>query len=208
MNKHFLLGFFGIPALLAVSPIAFAQTESSTAASVSLPTDQRLHDELLLMEQRDQDIRQKLVNSRNDPSVMNQAVAIDAKDTSRMRQIVAQYGWPSSTLVGKGGVDAAWLLIQHADADPTFQSYCLPKVRAAAERGEVSKHDLALLTDRVMLAQGKKQIYGTQFTLSKGDLHPLPIEDSSHVDARRRAMGLMPIAEYRSMLMQVYKVQK
>lgn len=44
----------------------------------------------------------------------------DKDNTSRLGQIVERYGWPTSSLVGKDGAQSAWLLVQHADADPRF----------------------------------------------------------------------------------------
>jgi hypothetical protein len=52
------------------------------------------------------------------------------------------------------------------------------------------------LTDRVLLAEGKKQVYGTQFTLVNGKCKPRPLEDEANVDQRRKEVGLRPLAEY------------
>ena len=43
---------------------------------------------------------------------------IDQENTERLVLIVEQYGWPTSTLVGKDGAIAAWILVQHADLFP------------------------------------------------------------------------------------------
>ena len=64
--------------------------------------------------------------------------------------------------------------------------------------------NLALLTDRVLLAEGKKQLYGTQFTFVNGKLKPHPIQDEANVDKRRAEAGLPPLAEYAKMLEKVY----
>ena len=40
---------------------------------------------------------------------------------------------------------------------------CLDLLAEAAIRGEASRADLAYLTDRVLLAEGQAQVYGTQF---------------------------------------------
>ena len=67
----------------------------------------------------------------------------------------------------------AWLLVQHADADVKFQRRCLD-LMARLPKGEVSISNLAYLTDRVLLAEGKKQLYGTQFTSVDGKWQPGP----------------------------------
>jgi hypothetical protein len=111
-----------------------------------------------------------------------------------MKTIVAKYGWPGHTLVGEGGASAAWLVIQHAD--PTFQTQCLPLLKAAVERGEAKAREYAYLFDRVAMSAGRPQTYGTQFFQDDlGYWVPVPIADEANVDARRKAVGLPPLAE-------------
>ena len=72
--------------------------------------------------------------------------------------------------------------------------------------GDAAPRFLAYLTDRVRLAEGRLQVYGTQFmTAATGAQVPHPIEDAEHVDERRAAVGLPPIAEYARSLRQMYK---
>jgi hypothetical protein len=65
-----------------------------------------------------------------------------------------------------------------------------------APRDQVNVGDLADLTDRVLLAEGKKQVYGTQFTLVNGKCKPRPLKDEANVDKRRKEVGLEPLADY------------
>lgn len=61
---------------------------------------------------------------------------------------------------------------------------------------EVALQNLARTIDRVRIAEGKLQYYGTHFQPTPdGKYKPLPIEDEEHVDKRRAAMGLATIAE-------------
>ena len=94
----------------------------------------------------------------------------DGENTQWLKQIVEQRGWPTKSMVGSDGANAAWLLVQHADADIKFQRKCLD-LMAALPKNEVSQTDFAYLTDRVLLAEGKNQLYGTQFDLVDGKLH-------------------------------------
>jgi hypothetical protein len=120
---------------------------------------------------------------------------IDQENTERLGEIIERYGWPTSTLVGKDGANAAWLLVQHADLSPRFQRKCLDQM-TKVPRDQISQGDVAYLTDRVLLAEGKKQVYGTQFTLVNGKCKPRPLEDEANVDQRRKEVGLPPLAEY------------
>ncbi len=121
---------------------------------------------------------------------------VDERNTARMKDIIKQHGWPGKSLVGKDGSHAAWLLVQHADADPEFQNHCLALIATAQAQGEATAVELAYLTDRVRVAQGKPQVYGTQFRTENGEFGPAPIEDPDNVDKRRQAIGLGTLAEY------------
>jgi hypothetical protein len=103
--------------------------------------------------------------------------------------------------MGTDGMDAFWLLVQHAD-DFKFQARML----RTFESGDfgISLSDMALLKDRVLMHQGKPQIYGSQFN-SDGDKWVLyDLEDPSHVDERREAMHLMPLDMYKCALTVFY----
>jgi len=127
----------------------------------------------------------------------------DRENTERLGAVIEKHGWPAISLVGKDGSHAAWLLVQHADADPKFQRTCLD-LMAKLPKAEVSQTDLAYLTDRVLLVEGKKQIYGTQFNFSDGKWEPRPLEDPTSVDKRRAEVGLQPLAEYAKDLESLY----
>lgn len=116
-----------------------------------------------------------------------------------LKQVIEKYGWPGKSLVGRVGAQAAFLFAQHADEDTEFQKQCLEKMKAMPE-GEVSQQHLAMLTDRVLVHEGKKQLYGSQLTMVDGKLQPSPIEDEANVDARRKEMGMQPLADYIKMV--------
>ncbi len=121
--------------------------------------------------------------------------AVDADNTKWLQDVVKRHGWLGRTLVGNDGAKAAWLLVQHADADPKFQRFCLDRM-AELPKGEVSPSNVAYLTDRVLLAEGKKQRYGTQFIFVDGKPQVRPLEDEANVDRRRAEVGLPPLADY------------
>jgi hypothetical protein len=61
-------------------------------------------------------------------------------------------------------------------------------------RGEVRSDQVAMLTDDLLQGRGKKQRYGTNYEMRDGELTPAPIEDEGNVDARRREVGLLTLA--------------
>ncbi len=129
----------------------------------------------------------------------DEVAKIDAENTAWLKEIVDESGWPTYSEVGVDGGDAAWLILQHADKDPGFQRRCLD-LMASLPKQEVSQMNLAALMDRVLLAEGKNQLYGTQFVVRDGEWVPLRLEDEENVDARRAEVGLPPLAEYKEVL--------
>lgn len=149
-----------------------------------------LYAELMKRMKTDQDARLADV-----PNVF-QIMLIDWDNTTWMIQVIEKHGWPGRAMVGRNGAQAAFLLVQHADRDPAFQRRCLDLLTEAYEKGDASADQVAYLTDRVLLAEGKPQVYGTQFETLNGKLQPRPIENETEVDQRRAAMGLEPLAVY------------
>lgn len=182
----------------------FAQARDDS--SVASPA---LRKELLERLDRDQAIRHELIKKgvkNMDAALVARMTDIDSANTARMKEIVKQYGWPGPELVGVDGTEAAFLLVQHAEH--AFQKQMLPFVEAAYRNKKLQGQDYALLLDRVLVADGKPQVYGTQtkiFDQWKGE-EPVfePIEDEGNLDKRRAEVGLPSMAEYRLLLKQVY----
>jgi hypothetical protein len=203
------LSLFGVLALLAAEP---PSPESPKEEQVKDPA---LRKELLAMMEEDQRVRNAVLKEMGekglssldtkpvtDPArlkvlldISKKMEAVDTKDRKRLQEIIDKHGWPGKALVGKEAAHAAWLIAQHADADLAFQKRCL-KLMEAAPRGDVEPRDLAYLTDRVLVAEKKKQRYGTQLLGQGGKFRPQPIEDEANVDRRRAEVGLPPLAEY------------
>ena len=98
------------------------------------------------------------------------------------------------------GAQAAWLLAQHADRDLDLQRAFLDALRGAVGEGEAAPANLAYLEDRVRVADGRPQLYGTQFTVTEREFGPCPIEDPQRLDERRAAVGLEPFADYEAQI--------
>ncbi len=121
---------------------------------------------------------------------------IDSINMVVLDSILMKHSWPSIPEVGVEGNRAVWLIIQHASLDR--QKKYLPIMRASVLEGNASPADLALLEDRVAIAEGRKQIYGSQLNLdaTTGKFYFLPIEDESNVNIRRESVGLEPLEYY------------
>jgi hypothetical protein len=178
-----------------------AAAAAATAAYERTLGAPALRRELLAMVAEDQAARMQMIVHRDDRARMDAVAAIDRRTTARMKAIVAAGGWPGRAQVGEDGAHAAWLLVQHADLDLPFQKQCLALMQPLAASGEVSAIDIAYLHDRVAVAEGRPQRYGTQFG---DDGEPRPIEEPEHVDARRTAIGMPSMADYRAMMTRMY----
>lgn len=122
----------------------------------------------------------------------------DAANLSRLKTIVKIHGVPSAGTIGTQGMQAFWVLVQHADGDPSLQEQVLAAL-SVDSRG-LPLNEIALLTDRVQVNRGKPQIYGTQFHRESGTFVPDTIEDASALAERRKRMDLMPLADYECVL--------
>jgi hypothetical protein len=164
-----------------------------------------LRAELLQMREQDQEIRTAPAARNPDAAYLARWAAIDEANTARLKAIVAQHGWPGAAMVGDDGARAAFLIVQHADRDRAFQREMLPLLQAASEAGQVSRQEYAYLVDRVRVGEGKPQLYGSQSQQAPDGTKwiPWPIEDETHVDERRRAVGLGPLADYFILLNQL-----
>ena len=203
--------------LLVLVSMSMADTgEVLQADSVRNPV---LRDELLARAKKDQEARQAAINWGaeygvngfvDEDSLTSEEKAVyddlwaevtrtDSDNTEWLKDIVTGQGWVTYSGVGIDGGDAAWLLVQHADADPSFQRQCLD-LMTGLPRDEVSQESVAYLTDRVLIKEGKKQIYGTQFVVRDGEWVPAELDDVENVDVRRAELGLPPLVDYKAML--------
>jgi len=170
-----------------------ASEPPSTAAA---PKNGPLRDELLAMARDDQDAIRRIEASTpsgpGDAEIVRRSREVHERNNTRIQAIVVQHGWPGKSLVGADGAHAAWLLVQHSDGDRVFQGTCLDLMRQAFTVGEVAAQDLAYLTDRVLMAQGQPQMYGTQ------GAPLLSPEEEARVDVNRFAIGLEPLRVFRA----------
>jgi len=124
----------------------------------------------------------------------------------RLKQIFDQHGFVGFDLAGEEGSQNFWLMVQHSDHDPGFQNEVLKKMKVEVENKNVKPSNYGLLVDRVRLNTGKKQVYGTQVTynMETGQAYPKSLEDSLHVNERRKSVGLEPIEDYLNIMTQMH----
>ncbi|MCC6460451.1 MAG: hypothetical protein IT260_08275 [Saprospiraceae bacterium] len=153
----------------------------------------------------DQDIRGKL-DAQGNPqfggrnasanALWRQQLQRDSINQRKMEQIFFRYGYPGRQLVGSNHAGVLFSVLQHAPL--SLQEKYLYLIQAAAEKDQLDQQSVAYLTDRIRMAKGLKQRYGTQlvFNPQKEALELYPIENMTGIDALRRSAGLGPLHEY------------
>lgn len=73
-----------------------------------------------------------------------------------------------------------------------------PLLQESAQKGETPTDMMALTQDRILMYQGKPQIYGSQlkWDMKTNEYYIYPIENPDSVDIKRAKVGLDPMAEY------------
>ena len=177
-----------------------------------------LRDELAKRVDADQAARKELINAMGGSNsgvqnlsikklaVIGKMTKIDHENREWLKEQIDEHGWPGKSKVGKEGAHNAWLLVQHADSDRKFQERCL-KLMKAEPKGEVAPVDIAYLTDRVLVARGEPQRYGTQCVMENGKAVVRDVEDRENLNARRKELGLEPIEKYLKQIEAVYQKQ-
>jgi hypothetical protein len=162
----------------------------------------QLRDELLRRRDADQAARSALTLGA--AGALATTMSIDDDNAAWLRHVIAEWGWPGHSLVGEEGSHAAWLVAQHADRDPSLQRRCLKLLEQAVAAGEASPGDFAFLTDRVLLASGATQIYGTQMAARVGRYVACRLRDPETVDARRASVGLETLDDYLCRMLELH----
>jgi hypothetical protein len=183
---------------IAIALAAFAWSSASAAERVD-----ELRRELEAMHETDQAQRKDMATVEREhgassprmAELWKKQTASDTHNIQRLEAIIAEIGWPKRSVVGERAASAAFLILQHSDL--AYQKKYLPLTRAAVAENEMRGSSLALLEDRVLLREGKKQIYGSQVQRNEaGEWEARSLEDPEHVDQRRASVGLPPLAEY------------
>lgn len=160
-----------------------------------MPSD-ALRQELLAMRAEDLRVRQELLDANElGGHYVPHMEAVHIKNAARLRELIAQHGWPAEDLAGKDGAEAAWLIAQHAIGEPDFQRGVLQLLQAFAAENRVPKWHAAYLEDRIALCERRPQRFGTQWLDDPRDgrARPWTLADPAHVHELPVSVGLGPL---------------
>ena len=114
----------------------------------------------------------------------------DHRNQELVISIIEKCGMPTLKEVDQKQMDAIWLGLQHSTKE--IRKKYFPQVEKAVKNGDLSKGQYALMKDRMLMDEGKPQIYGSQ--IENGKLYKL--ENPKTVNERRKEMGMESIEDY------------
>jgi len=149
------------------------------------------------LKKADLELRDRLIREgRLDQGYDKEMEEMHRRNAHMLEGIIDDIGYPTVDKVGQEGSDAAWIIIQHAIALPTFMRKCSTLLEKAVSENQASPLHLAYLQDRIAVFEGKAQPYGTQFDWDEnGQLSPSLTEDPYMVDQRRASLGIKSLEE-------------
>ncbi|MBU2428517.1 MAG: hypothetical protein KKA56_16690 [Gammaproteobacteria bacterium] len=172
--------------------------------------NQPLQNLLLDMEKIDQDVRKELGQLGWDKApqdLQDKLARIDESNTQKLKEILNGRAWFTENEVGKTGIVAAFLIIQHSP-DFEFKEKMLPVLKKSYFNGEgITGQEIALLTDRILINKGEKQLYGTQVDIRSGAVIFEPISAPETVDERRAEMKMPPLEFYKKLMEEMYDIK-
>jgi len=116
--------------------------------------------------------------------------------TKRLCSMLNTGPWPTRVAVGEEGMNSFLYLVGRT-LTIRMQLELYPLVAASFEKGEITGSEtLAAYVDRLRVALGRRQLYGTQVSSRDGFLVQAPIERAAEVDERRERMKLSPLRQY------------
>lgn len=131
--------------------------------------------------------------------------SIYRSNQKRAAVIFKNIGFPGYDIAGLNGSADFWAIVQHSDFNPQFQKMVLDAMLIEVQKQNASNRQYALLTDRVNINTGKKQVYGTQleYNVFTGKAKSLATIDPENLNIRREEVGLEPIEIYLEEMTQI-----
>ncbi|MEZ5985981.1 MAG: DUF6624 domain-containing protein [Hyphomonas sp.] len=164
-------------------------------------------DRLAVITARDQYVRKVLIPLFSDEALDSEVrtafqsasgayvLQVDEINTAELKLILQEYSWADIIEGDPQLFKQAFHVVQHSP-DEAFRAEVLAEISPYAERGEIDGQEYALMYDRVELAAGRQQLYGSQYKCVDGQYDVYDLKDPDGVDARRATMGMSPLKEY------------
>lgn len=133
-------------------------------------------------------INANLKNSLKKQLFQKQLYYLDSLSFDKITHIIEVFGYPSKAIAGESNNIPFYIL---SFAPYTIKEKYLNQLILAADRDDISWKSLAYFIDKLKVAKGEKQVYGTQGNYDK-DYHFIlyPFIDPDNLNARRAKVGL------------------
>ncbi len=116
---------------------------------------------------------------------------LDRKNDSlilfRIDNIINRFGYPSTAKVGESNGVIFFII---SSCSWQIKEHFLEAFRAASEKGDITKKNMAFFEDKYLIAKEGAQLYGTQSKWKDHKEINYPVKDLSNLNDRRKAMGL------------------
>ncbi len=120
--------------------------------------DLELSQELLELQGEDRRVRERLAADGSLFDGYNAEMErVHHRNAARLRELVADHGWPDRALVTDDAAGAAWTILQHSIGEPEFMRHGLELVKESAARGQTPAVEVAMLEDRIATFEGRPQ---------------------------------------------------
>jgi len=185
-----------------------ADSNADTATATATPWTPEVAEELRAMGTVDQEVREGVgPETLADSAFMGRMIRADSANSRRLRDLIAEHGWPRSADVGPDAAEGAFLIVQHTPFED-WQRDMLSTIEEAVRSGELDAQSYALLYDRVQTKLGRPQKYGTQLSpTGEGTLRLDSLGNPEAVDSLRAELGMPPLEEYLRVVEEAYRME-
>ncbi len=116
------------------------------------------------------------------------------ENKEKLVKLIDKNGWPTASSVTEYAAAGAALIINHTTYE--VRSKYFPMLEKAFKQGEAQPLRYAKMRDRLLVEEGKEQLFGTQWKFKNSKRVPHPIKKPEYVDKRRAKIGLGALSVY------------
>lgn len=186
-----------------LTPDDVKQMLARVGAPPPAKVDKKLKEELLKMSNKQRELLVQVVEKDQTKEKDQQKLhKLYDTNTIRLCEILKTHGWPTTALVDREGVNAAFRILGVGSYE--MQRDLLTVIAAVIKSDPSQKAEFAGIYDRLRVNVGMKQLFGTQAVSMGGFLVLYPIEDQAKLDARRAEFNLTPMNHYIKNLERIY----
>jgi VWFA-related protein len=164
--------------------------------------DEKLKNEILKLKSDEMKASLSLKKDRDG----EKSQALKRSITDRMCSILNSTSWPVKSKVGPEAT-SVWMNLVRTHFSFGFQRVLVPIISAGVDKDEIDKDfELAALIDRLRLAAGGPQLFGTQAAAQNGFLVLWPLQSEDKVDAFRADYHMGSLRDQIRAMQEAYKM--